>query len=228
MAHLLDNPAWNALISGNKFLAEGVEGLKYFASDVSPFIGFATPERPDFALLHDLMPAERRLGVVSPVPMVIPAQWQVVQQMQVLQMIQDTPAGNAAVEPSLIALGPEYVPAMLALTALTKPGPFFSNTIAFGHYTGIFDGSELVAMAGQRMHPEPYAEISAVCTHPDYLGRGYARQLIQQQAQRIRAGAGIPFLHVRSDNTGAIKLYHSLGFAIRREMSLYTIQKMPA
>jgi len=228
MAHILDNPAWNALISGNKPLAEGVEGLKYFASDVSPFVGFATPERPDFEKLHDLMPAERRLGVVSPVPMVIPAQWEVVQQMQVLQMIQITSVGDAVMGPPLVALGLKHVPSMLALIKRTNPGPFFSNTIAFGHYMGIFDGDELVAMAGQRMHPEPYAEISAVCTHPDYLGRGYARQLIQHQARRIRVGGNIPFLHVKSDNTGAIKLYQSLGFANRWDMSFYIVQKTPA
>ena len=228
MAHVLDNPVWNALISGNKALAEGVEGLKYFASDVSPFVGFATPALPDFGLLHRLLPAERRLGVVSPVPLLIPVEWQVVQQMQVLQMIQATPAGEAVAGPPLIALRQEHVPAMLALTALTNPGPFSSNTIAFGHYMGIFDGDELVAMAGQRMHPEPYAEISAVCTHPDYLGRSYARQLIQHQAQRIRTGENIPFLHVKSDNMGAIKLYQSLGFATRWEMSFYVIQKTPA
>lgn len=228
MAHVLDNPVWNALISGNKSLAEGVAGVKYFASDVSPFVGFVTPALPDFGLLHSLMPAERRLGVVSPVPMGIPAPWQVVQQIQVLQLIQTTPVVAAVAEPPPIALGSERVPAMLALTARTNPGPFFSNTIAFGYYTGIFDGNELVAMAGQRMHPEPYAEISAVCTHPDYLGRGYARQHIQHQAQRIRAAGNIPFLHVRNDNSGAIKLYQSLGFATRWEMSFYVIQKMPA
>ncbi|MGY3088717.1 ribosomal protein S18 acetylase RimI-like enzyme [Hymenobacter sp. UYAg731] len=228
MAHILDNPVWNALISGNEPLANGTAQVKYFAEDVSPFVGFETFTPQAFDALHALVPAERVLGVVSPVPMVIPPQWQVVQQMQVGQMVQERPGADIPDSPPAMLLGPAQVPAMLALTRQTNPGPFFPNTIAFGHYEGIYEGNELVAMAGQRMNPAPYAEISAVCTHPDHLGRGYAGQLIQRQAQRIIAAAGIPFLHVKADNTRAIQLYQHLGFVARKEMSFYIIRKNPA
>ena len=227
MAHVLDNPVWNALISGNKNLAEGPAPVKYFAEDVSPFVGFETFTSQAFDLLHRLVPVGRVLVVVSPVPMLIPAQWQVVRQMQVGQMTWERPVAAPLPGPRPVLLGPEHVPAMLALTKQTNPGPFFSNTIAFGHYEGIFEGNKLVVMAGQRMQPVPYAEISAVCTHPDYLGRGYAAQLIRHQARRIIAAGGIPFLHVKADNTRAIRLYHYLGFVARREMSFYTIRKNP-
>jgi predicted GNAT family acetyltransferase len=122
-------------------------------------------------------------------------------------------------------LSAQQVPAMLALTQLTNPGPFFNNTIAFGHYAGIFRDDELVAMAGQRLHAGPYAEISAVCTHPSYSGKGYASQLMLHQAHRIQAASGTPFLHVKLDNARAIRLYHTLGFVSRREVIMYTIQK---
>ena len=226
MAHVLDNPVWNALISGNSALAQGPASVKYFAEDVSPFVGFDAFTPPAFELLHALVPAGRVLGVVSPTPLAIPAQWQVVKHLQVGQMVQEQPAAAVLPGPPPVQLGPAHVPAMLALTKQTNPGPFFPNTIAFGHYEGIFEGTELVAMAGQRMHPVPYAEISAVCTHPGYLGRGYAGQLILRQAQRIVAAGGIPFLHVKSDNARAIKLYHHLGFVARREMSFYIIRKI--
>ena len=124
-------------------------------------------------------------------------------------------------------LGPEHVPAMLALTKRTNPGPFLGNTLAFGHYKGIFEGDELVAMAGQRLHAPPYAEISAVCTHPDYLGRGYASHLLRHQARCIRAAGGTPFLHVKTNNATAIKVYQTLGFAVRREMSICIVQERP-
>ena len=114
---------------------------------------------------------------------------------------------------------------MLSLTKLTNPGPFLERTIEFGHYRGIFDGEELVAMAGQRMHSFNYAEISAVCTHPDYLGRGYARQLLLNQAQRIQAEGNIPYLHVLSTNERALKVYTGLGFVTRKEMYFYVLQK---
>ena len=229
MAHLLDNPAWNALISGNRHLAHGTEQVKLFAADVSPFVGFETPVFPAFEALHALVPAERRLGVMSPEGLEFPPRWQVLQQMQVYQMVQEQqPIGGPLAERQLTPLGPAHVPAMLALTRRMNPGPFFSNTIAFGHYQGIFDGDELVAMAGQRLHAGPFAEISAVCTHPDYLGRGYASHLMRYQAQRIRAAGGIPFLHVKADNATAIKVYQALGFTIRREMSICIVQQKPA
>lgn len=229
MAHVLDNPVWNALISGNQALGHGTEQVKFFAADVSPFVGFAAPTIQAFEALHTLVPAGRRLGVVSPEALEIPAQWQLVRSMQVYQMVQEQPVGDQReVAPKLIPLGPEHVPAMLALTKRMNPGPFFSNTIAFGHYAGVFDGNELVAMAGQRLHAGSYAEISAVCTHPDYLGRGYASHLLRYQAQRIRAAGGIPFLHVKTDNAPAIKVYQALGFAVRREMSICLIQPVSA
>jgi predicted GNAT family acetyltransferase len=108
---------------------------------------------------------------------------------------------------------------------LTNPGPFESRTITFGHYYGIFEGEKLVAMAGQRMHVFNYAEISAVCTHPDYTGKGYAAQLLQYQINRIKAASGIPFLHVRYDNDRAIKIYESLGFSTRRQVNFYVMIK---
>ena len=228
MTHLLDNPAWNALISGNRHLAYGTERVKLFAADVSPFVGFETPDAPAFEALHTLVPAERRLGVVSPEALEIPPRWQVLQQMQVYQMVQEQPTGGPLKDQPLVPLGPAQVPAMLALTRRMNPGPFFSNTIAFGHYQGIFDGDELVAMAGQRLHAGPFAEISAVCTHPDYPGRGYASHLMRFQAQRIWAAGGIPFLHVKTDNATAIKVYQALGFTIRREMSICIVQQQPA
>jgi predicted GNAT family acetyltransferase len=145
--------------------------------------------------------------------------------MDVLQMVCEAAARLAEANEQIVPLGEEHIPAMLVLTKLTNPGPFAQRTIDFGHYKGIFDGGKLVAMAGQRLNPLPYAEVSAVCTHPDYLGRGYAAQLLLNQVHRIKAASEIPFLHVLSSNQRAINLYKSLGFATRKEISIYIIQK---
>jgi predicted GNAT family acetyltransferase len=140
-------------------------------------------------------------------------------------MVFDNDVALTDSKPRLLPLTLAHVPQMLALTKLTNPGPFASQTIQFGHYAGIFDGEKLVAMAGQRLHAYNYAEVSAVCTHPDYLGRGYARQVLQYQIQRIRQANEIPYLHVRDDNYRAIKVYHHLGFKTRTQVYFYVMVK---
>ena len=114
---------------------------------------------------------------------------------------------------------------MIALTQLTEPGPFLQRTIEFGNYKGIFSSEELVAMAGQRMHPYNYVEISAVCTHPGYTGNGYARSLMNDQIRKIVEEGNIPFLHARDDNKHAIELYKRIGFTVRAEMNIHVLQK---
>jgi predicted GNAT family acetyltransferase len=225
MAHVLDNPVWNALLSGNKHLTQGTAQAKYFAQDVSPFVGLPDTTPQDFGRLYDSIPYQGPFGVITPTEIVIPAPWKVTRQTLVLQLTCEYPAAPRITQSAITPLSNQQVPAMLALTKSTNPGPFFSNTIAFGHYEGIFDGEELIAMAGQRLHPAPYAEISAVCTHPNYLGKNYASQLLLHQIHRIKAAAGIPFLHVKADNTRAIRVYETLGFVLRREMNIYFIQK---
>jgi len=225
MDHILDNPAFNALNTGNKELAKGGENAKYFPADISPFAGLAENTPANFKLLYDVAPAKSAFGFITPTEINFPEPWDVLQRMDVLQLVCETPARQAAAGEKIVPLGEEHIPAMLALTKLTNPGPFAQRTIDFGHYKGIFDGNKLIAMTGQRLNPSPYAEVSAVCTHPDYLGRGYAAQLILHHVHRIKAASGIPFLHVLSSNTRAINLYKSLGFVTRKEISIYIIKK---
>jgi predicted GNAT family acetyltransferase len=127
-------------------------------------------------------------------------------------------------EAPIVPLGEVDIPQMLALTGITNPGPFLQRTIEFGHYAGIFEGDKLIAMSGRRMHPEPYLEVSAVCTHPEYTGNGYGKALTLYQATRIVSQGKIPFLHVRRQNTKAIKLYENLSFEIRSEMHMNVLQ----
>jgi predicted GNAT family acetyltransferase len=114
---------------------------------------------------------------------------------------------------------------MIALAALTKPGPFDRRTREFGDYIGIRREGKLVAMAGQRLHVPGYREVSAVCTHPDHLGQGYARALMLEIMRRIIADNETPFLHVRSLNTRAIDVYRRMGFIERRSIQLAILRK---
>ena len=223
MEHVLDNPAWNALLLGNKNLGEGNGQVKYFDPEIAPFVGFKDNNAENFKLLYELMPNSVPAVFITPEPVDIPPLWEATRSIVCFQMLYE---GTFETEPqNLVPLTDKDVPQMMALTQLTNPGPFLPRTIEFGHYEGIFDGGKLIAMAGQRMNPTPYAEISAVCTHPDYTGKGYARQLLLSQASRIKAEGNIPFLHVRDDNTRAIKVYEGLGFVTRQQLHFYVLQK---
>lgn len=228
MEHILDKLIWNALNSGNKHLANGNDNVKYFDKEVSPFIGLKETSDNNFQLLYDTIPFDGAFGFVSNNEVSIPAPWKIARHMKVLQMVYDKQLKNIVTTGEIVPLGEHNVPEMLSLTQLTNPGPFASRTIDFGYYRGIFKDAQLIAMAGQRMNPSPYAEISAVCTHPDHLGKGYAKQLLLDQIYRIQQASEIPFLHVLGTNTRAKDVYESLGFETRKELNFYIITKESA
>ena len=226
MEHVLDNPGWNALISGNKNLALGNDEVRYFAPDVSPFIGLKDKSAAQFGQLYNMIDNDRIIGFISNTESETPKNWKLIQPNKTFQMIYDSPASPAEVEIELVPLNEQHVPQMLELTKLTNPGPFAPRTIDFGHYYGVFDGDKLVAMAGQRLHIFEYTEISAVCTHPDYLGRGYAKQLLLGHIHRMRAANNIPILHVRTTNERALKVYENVGFRSRTNIYFSILQKI--
>ncbi|KAA2239822.1 GNAT family N-acetyltransferase [Chitinophaga agrisoli] len=226
MTHLLDNAVWNALNSGNHNVAQGTGHVKYYRTDIAPFAGLEENTTGNLQTLYEITPDIDDVFSVNGVNRIdIPQPWTLVAAVPVLQMICEQPAPNKAAAEPLVNLTDEHIPQMLALTKLTNPGPFRERTIELGHYQGIFDGDRLVAMAGQRMYAVPYAEISAVCTHPDYAGRGYAAQLMWSQINRIREKGETPFLHVAKTNERAIKLYGSMGFTARQEIFVHFIKK---
>ncbi|MDB5200944.1 MAG: family N-acetyltransferase [Ferruginibacter sp.] len=221
MNHVLHNPVFNALSSKDATFSNGRDKVKFFDEKVSPFAGFADDYPDGFEELKWLLPGGRKILYASSAEISIPAGWTLLAHIPGLQFVLDEliKGEKIAVEP--VALGKEHVDEMIALTALTKPGPFDKRTIEFGSYYGIFNRGKLVAMTGQRLHLDDYSEISAVCTHPDHSGKGYAAALLQQQAGIIIRDGKTAFLHVRADNQRAIQLYERTGFKISRPMNFY-------
>lgn len=215
--HVLDHPIVHALMTGNKQFAHGNDSVKFFPAEVAPFAGMLSYTPASFDQLYQMAVDKEAFFIVfTPEEIEIPAPWQLITTMSLYQMVYTGPALIEKETDAIVPLSEKDVPAMLALTRLTNPGPFRERTIELGNYTGIFADGQLVAMAGQRLQPLPYIEISAVCTHPDYTGRGYAGQLIREQIRRIQVQGGIPFLHSKQDNEGAIRLYEKLGFTVCR------------
>jgi len=225
MSQLLDNPVWNALNTGNKNLSEGSAQVRIFPQDIAPFVGLKEFNEDHFKILYNLIPAQRVVAVVTTEDLPVPELWNVIQKMDVLQMTCENSSLSSREPGGLIPLGEIHVPQMLDLARLTNPGPFYNRTILFGNYYGVFKGSQLVAMAGQRLHVGKNIELSAICTHPDYLGNGYASALIIHLMKLIHEQNCTPFLHVLKDNLHAIRLYKSLEFTTRRDMTIKVIQK---
>jgi ribosomal protein S18 acetylase RimI-like enzyme len=223
--HVLDNPIWNALVTGNKKISSGNEQARCLDRGIGAFAGLKDYSESDFTCLYELSPFEAPVILFTPGAIEIPKEWKTVVAKSLLQMVYQQPNPPLAENHDLVALQEKDIPAMLKLTAQTNPGPFLTRTIELGDYFGIFDGDRLVAMAGERLQPDPYTEVSAVCTHPDYLGKGYAGKLIRNQISRIMAVSRVPFLHVLPDNTRAFSLYEKLGFQTRKELMIYVIEK---
>ncbi|KPI16116.1 GNAT family N-acetyltransferase [Streptomyces mirabilis] len=232
--HILDNAAWAALTGPHAHLAERVGRAVRYPLDVSPFTALADPADPrawdDLAALVGPATVTPVTGAKS-----APQGWETVQHGQGVQLV-DT-ALRAEPAPEAVRLGPDDVPEILDLIALTEPGPFLPRTVELGTYLGIRHRGRLIALAGERsemgvppaggwgrLRPPGWTEISAVCTAPDHRGKGLATRLVRAIAAGIRERGDTPFLHASATNTGAIRLYESIGFTLRRRSDFLLVR----
>lgn len=211
----------SALTGGDRALSHGTGDVRYFDEEVSPFAGFDHACKGGFDQLHAQLNKGRKILYATPGVLTTVPGWKMLAIVNGLQFIYHGKKITTTLPIAPAPLLEKHVDEMVQLAALTKPGPFGKRTIEFGHYHGIFVEGRLVAMTGQRMHVNDYTEISAVCTHPDYLGKGFAGALLQHQLNLILDQGHRPFLHVRADNERAISLYERLGFKVSRNMNFY-------
>ena len=223
--HPLDNPARAALLGPQAHVAERCGSVLRYAPGISPFVGLPDEPGPDdWTDLAKLIGAGG-VAATAGVPAVPPPGWLVLMNVDAVQLTGELVA--AAPDADTIPLGPADVPEMLDLVARTRPGPFLPRTIELGGYLGIRRNGALVAMAGERMRPPGWAEISAVCTDPAFRGKGLATRLTLAVAAAITARGEQPFLHAASENVTALRLYASLGFRLRRPAT-FVVAQAPA
>lgn len=222
MASPLDNPTWTSLTGPHAHFAERRGRVLRYPEEVAPFL--ALPDDPGEQDWLDVaaLAGPGATVIVAATSARPPGGWEVVNALQGVQLVD---AGIAAApEPEAVRLGPADVPEMLDLVERTKPGPFRKRTVELGTYLGIRRGGALVAMAGERLHPPGYTEISAVCTDPAFRGQGLGTRLVLAVAAGIRERGETPMLHAAGSNTSAIRLYLSLGFELRRRPDFVSVR----
>lgn len=225
-SNILDNPIWSALTSAQAHFASGGPLGKRYPADVAPFIAVPEPSTAAADALADLVAPGEVVNIVSVTPK-LERGWELLATGNIVQMVwrDDTPTPDEDMT-GIAPLTDADAPDMLALTALVFPGYFRNRTPEMGEYFGIRLESQFAAMAGERMKVHGYEEISAVCTHPNFTGRGLAARLINLLvAKQLKRGI-VPFLHVNETNARARALYIRLGFEDRATLPLWLLKRV--
>ncbi|WP_156761620.1 GNAT family N-acetyltransferase [Microbacterium karelineae] len=220
---VLDAPAWSSLTGAHARFAVGNDLVRRYQDDVSPFAGVASWADPDVwdAVIDEYGSASELM--ISHADPALPAGWDEVWRGHGLQLVEtdrlDTAPCDEAVE-----LGADDVEEMLAIVGRNQPGPFLTRTHELGRYVGIRRDGRLVAMAGERLHPEGWTEISAVSVDDDFRRQGFASALTRDVAHHIRSRGDRAFLHASESNEGAVRAYEKLGFELRRRVPFLRVR----
>jgi ribosomal protein S18 acetylase RimI-like enzyme len=219
----LDNPVWHSLTGPHARLADTRPGAARYPANVCPIEVLAdATDQASWDDLADLIEPDGAAAIIG-LPSA-PEGWKIRWQAAGFQMVGTDFHG--APDPDAVVLGEDDAPEMLDLVERTRPGPFLPRTVVMGTYLGIRSEGALVAMAGERLHPPGWTEISAVCTDSSYRGQGLGTRLVGAISAGIRARGEVPFLHVAGTNTSAIRLYESLGFGVRQATTFSMVGRL--
>jgi ribosomal protein S18 acetylase RimI-like enzyme len=219
----LDNPAWSSLTGAHAHLAEGGDLARRYPADVSPWAAVRTWDDPGvWDAIVDLVGPGGEFPA-PPESVELPAGWERGEPFSGVQLV-ETERLHPRPDDEAVLLGAADVPEMLDLVARAQPGPFAPRTHEMGRYVGIRRDGRLAAMAGERLRPAGWTEISAVATDERYRGQGLASRLVLDVAHHIHRRGARAMLHAAASNTNAIRLYESLGFTLRRRMYFSSVR----
>ena len=225
MNSALDNIMWHCLSGPHAHFATGAGAVRRYAPGFSPIVGCAEPTQPDFDELsrHCSSGESFYFDIWSAAG---PPGWRIDKEARMFKMIWVGPAPAEDPAPDAVRLSPQHYPQAVELATLTNPGPFGPRTPELGEYFGYFESGKLIALAGERMCAGNLHEISGICTHPDFQGRGLARRLTLKLVRRQMERGKKTFLHVMTHNTGARHLYEKLGFRVYLETNVRVVTKL--
>ena len=227
--HPLHNIIWQGLTTRQAHFAESCGEARRFPREVTLLSAFEEPSDKGYDSLAELVGPGGTAALFLDEPHQPRPGWELIADPPLLQMVfvnGGIPAPAPDHQPTILELGQPDSPEMVELASLTKPGPFASRTHELGTYVGIRNETKLVAMAGERLKLPGHTEVSAVCTHPEHTGHGYAAILMTEVMRRIVARGETPLLHVREDNVRAISLYERLGFRTRVRLHLAVLRRL--
>jgi ribosomal protein S18 acetylase RimI-like enzyme len=220
----LDVPFHSSLRTLHGGIALGAGPALRYPAEFAPFLGVAENGVDAAAALQALVAPGESVYLLGAAPKP-PAGWKLEAFRPLAQMIREAPIEVAA--------GPEIVPLATeaqradapALTARVYPHYFRRRTMELGRYFGIYEGGRLAAMIGERLGTAEFREMSAICTHPDFAGRGYARRLTAWLSNDTLARGAVPFLHVSHENARAKSLYEAMGYRLRRDIGFWSLAR---
>jgi GNAT superfamily N-acetyltransferase len=217
---------WNCLAGPHAQFAAGRGDVRRYAPGFSPILGFANPGQPDFTALEEICaPGEAFYCDIW--TGAAPPGWQIEKEATMFKMVWNATPPDSDAAPDAVALLPEHAAQAVELAKLTNPGPFGIRTPELGEYFGYFEGARLIAMAGERFCAGALQEVSGICTHPAFQGRGLAKKLTLKLIRRQMLRGKTPFLHVMSHNP-ARALYEKMGFRIYRDTICRVISRTAA
>lgn len=216
----LDNPTWNSLVESHSEFALDYGNTKFYNPEYCPFGGSVAIETTKDAV-EKYVSLSQNFFIVGEKPE-IPDSLTITNELVCLQMV-ITQKIELPITEKITQLTESHNDALCELVNLVQPGYFKKKTYLLGDYFGIYKDNQLIAVTGERMRMNDFTEVSAIVTHPDHTGKGYAKQLITHVVNKNFDNNITPYLHVSEKNLGAIALYEKLGFVTRRKMSLWNI-----
>ncbi|GAB3360197.1 GNAT family N-acetyltransferase [Lysobacter tyrosinilyticus] len=228
LAPELDNPFWSSLQTRHRHIAQGAGDVVRYPREFAPFLGMANADVDLLPAIESLVAPDESVYLLGVAP-AVPEGWQLEAFRPLAQMVCTSPL-EVIEGPEIIPLTPEHRADLLALTALVYPHYFRERTMEMGRYFGMYmpdakGETRLAAIIGERLGTETYTEMSAICTHPDFNGRGYARRLTAMLTNDTLARGRTPFLHVSHENARAKQLYEQIGFQHRRDIGFWSLRR---
>jgi ribosomal protein S18 acetylase RimI-like enzyme len=220
---VLDNPAWSALVGAHAHLAEGGELARRYPADVSPFAAVRTWDDPGvWDAVIELVGYDAEFPG-PPESVALPPGWVRGEPFEGVQLV-ETERLHGRADDEAVLLGARHQVQHLGDVGGAQPGPFLPRTYLLGRYVGIRRDGRLAAMAGERLRPAGWTEISAVATDERYRGQGLATRLVLDVVHHVHRRGDRAMLHASAANTNAIGLYEHLGFTLRRRMAFGSVR----